>query len=187
MAFVDGLIGPIASIIDKIIPDPKARDTAKLIAALPADAKASLPPDAKASLPPDAKPSVSASSAGGIGRWLHEPDTAVISAGLLDDLCAQLPGLRRVDVDQPWLTSDVVLTSPFLRSVECLEQLPTDDKGLRRALRERDIGTLTIKGRGTGIDPESLRARLRLTGPASATIVIVLVSGRRIIQLVEPC
>ncbi|MCE2729341.1 holin family protein [Sphingorhabdus sp.] len=30
MAFVDGLIGPIASIIDKIIPDPKARDTAKL-------------------------------------------------------------------------------------------------------------------------------------------------------------
>lgn len=30
MALVDGLIGPIASIIDKIIPDPKARDTAKL-------------------------------------------------------------------------------------------------------------------------------------------------------------
>jgi hypothetical protein len=30
MAFVDGLIGPITSIIDKIIPDPKARDTAKL-------------------------------------------------------------------------------------------------------------------------------------------------------------
>jgi hypothetical protein len=30
MGFVDGLIGPIASIIDKIIPDPKALDTAKL-------------------------------------------------------------------------------------------------------------------------------------------------------------
>ena len=30
MTFIDGLIGPIASIIDKIIPDPKARDTAKL-------------------------------------------------------------------------------------------------------------------------------------------------------------
>ncbi|MEY3833872.1 MAG: hypothetical protein RLZZ130_1350, partial [Pseudomonadota bacterium] len=30
MSLVDGLIGPIASIIDKIIPDPKARDTAKL-------------------------------------------------------------------------------------------------------------------------------------------------------------
>ena len=30
MSLVDGLIGPIASIIDKIIPDPKARNAAKL-------------------------------------------------------------------------------------------------------------------------------------------------------------
>ncbi|MFZ5793324.1 MAG: holin family protein [Sphingomonas sp.] len=30
MALLDGLIGPITSIIDKIIPDPKARDEAKL-------------------------------------------------------------------------------------------------------------------------------------------------------------
>jgi len=30
MALLDGIIGPVASIIDKIIPDPKARDTAKL-------------------------------------------------------------------------------------------------------------------------------------------------------------
>jgi hypothetical protein len=30
MALLDGLIGPIAGIIDKIVPDPKARDEAKL-------------------------------------------------------------------------------------------------------------------------------------------------------------
>jgi hypothetical protein len=30
MALLDGIIGPVASIIDKIIPDPKARDAAKL-------------------------------------------------------------------------------------------------------------------------------------------------------------
>ncbi|WP_242139488.1 MULTISPECIES: holin family protein [unclassified Sphingomonas] len=30
MAMLDGIIGPIAAIIDKIIPDPKARDDAKL-------------------------------------------------------------------------------------------------------------------------------------------------------------
>jgi hypothetical protein len=30
MALLDGIIGPIAGIIDKIIPDPKARDDAKL-------------------------------------------------------------------------------------------------------------------------------------------------------------
>ena len=30
MSLIDGIIGPIASLIDKIIPDPKARDAAKL-------------------------------------------------------------------------------------------------------------------------------------------------------------
>ena len=30
MSIIDGIIGPIAGIIDKIIPDPKARDEAKL-------------------------------------------------------------------------------------------------------------------------------------------------------------
>ncbi|MEG3175973.1 holin family protein [Sphingomonas sp. RB3P16] len=30
MGLLDGLIGPITSIIDKVIPDPKARDEAKL-------------------------------------------------------------------------------------------------------------------------------------------------------------
>ncbi|MGN6374252.1 MAG: holin family protein [Sphingomonas sp.] len=30
MAILDGIVGPIAGILDKIIPDPKARDEAKL-------------------------------------------------------------------------------------------------------------------------------------------------------------
>ncbi len=30
MSIVEGLIGPIAKLIDKIIPDPEARDRAKL-------------------------------------------------------------------------------------------------------------------------------------------------------------
>ena len=31
MSILDGIIGPIAGLIDKIIPDPKARDAAKLV------------------------------------------------------------------------------------------------------------------------------------------------------------
>jgi hypothetical protein len=30
MAFIDGIIAPLAGLIDKLIPDPKARDAAKL-------------------------------------------------------------------------------------------------------------------------------------------------------------
>jgi len=30
MSLIEGIVGPIATLIDKIIPDPKARDAAKL-------------------------------------------------------------------------------------------------------------------------------------------------------------
>ena len=30
MGIIDGIIGPVAGLLDKIIPDPKARDAAKL-------------------------------------------------------------------------------------------------------------------------------------------------------------
>ena len=30
MALIDGIVGPIAGLLDKIIPDPKAREAAKL-------------------------------------------------------------------------------------------------------------------------------------------------------------
>ncbi len=43
-------------------------------------------------------------------------------------------------------------------------ELPYREKPLRAALRERNVGTLTIKKRGVDIAPEQLRQRLGLTG-----------------------
>ena len=78
------------------------------------------------------------------------------------------------------------MSSPFVRSysVDCV--LPSETKALRRALRERGIGALTIKGRATGIDPDALRKRLALTGPNTATIVVTVSMGRRITLLATP-
>ena len=120
-----------------------------------------------------------------VGAWLHEPDPSIVKAGLIDDIAAVF-GAWHLDRGSIWLSSDHPVTSPFLRSFAVKEALPSDPKSLRRALRERGVGTLTIKGRLTGIDPEALRKRLALDGPNTATIVIAVSQGRRITLLVTP-
>lgn len=120
-----------------------------------------------------------------LGAWLHEPDSSIIKAGLIDEL-ASTCGAWHLDRGSIWLSGDVPVTSPFLRSFAVKEMMPSDPKSLRRALRDRGIGTLTIKGRSTGIDPEALRKRLDLDGPNPATIVIAVSQGRRVTLLVTP-
>ena len=67
-----------------------------------------------------------------------------------------------------------------------LERLPYREKALRAALRERDIGRLTIKKRGVDVVPDQLRKRLALTGDDEATIVLTRARGHGVALLVEP-
>jgi len=120
-----------------------------------------------------------------VGGWLHEPDPSIVKAGLLDDIAAMF-GAWHLDPGSIWLSSDHPVTSPFIRSFAVIEALPSDPKSLRRALRERGVGALTIKGRLTGIDPDALRKRLDLDGPNTATIVIAVSQRRRVTLLVAP-
>jgi hypothetical protein len=120
-----------------------------------------------------------------LGAWLHEPDPSIIKAGLIDELGVTF-GAWHLDPSSSWLSSDHPVTSPFLRSFAVKEMLPSDPKSLRRALRDRGIGALTIRGRSTGIDPQALRKRLDLDGLNPATIVITVSRGRRVTLLVTP-
>ena len=54
------------------------------------------------------------------------------------------------------------------------------------ALRERGIGTLTIKKRGVSVSPDELRQRLGLRGDRTATLVMTRVDGHGAALLVEP-
>jgi hypothetical protein len=67
-----------------------------------------------------------------------------------------------------------------------VEELPQREKPLRAALRERNIGRLTIKKRGVAVVPEELRKRLALTGDSEGTIVLTRVAGKGVCLLVEP-
>jgi hypothetical protein len=122
---------------------------------------------------------------GGVGRFLYEPDGAVIRAGLVTAVAAGVEG-HLVDRKIAYVTSDAAFHTPFARSYRVVEEVPFREKQLRAALSERNVGTLTIKKRGVGISPEQLRQRLALRGDEVATLVLTRVAGEGTALLVEP-
>ena len=122
---------------------------------------------------------------GGVGRFLYEPDGAVIRAGLVTAVAAGVEG-HLVDRKIAYVTSDAAFHTPFARSYRVVEEVPFREKQLRAALRERNVGTLTIKKRGVNISPEQLRQRLALRGDQVATLVLTRVAGEGTALLVEP-
>jgi hypothetical protein len=122
---------------------------------------------------------------GGVGAFLYEPDGAVIRAGLVTAVAAGVEG-HLVDRKIAYVTSDAAFHTPLARSYRVVEEIPFREKQLRAALRERNVGTLTIKKRGVGISPEQLRQRLALRGDEVATLVLTRVTGEGTALLVEP-
>jgi hypothetical protein len=120
-----------------------------------------------------------------LGRFLYEPDGAVIRAGLVTAVAAGVDG-GLVDEHIAYVTSDSAFTSPFAHAYEVLEVLPYREKLLKAALRDRSIGALTIKKRGVDIVPEHLRKRLHLSGDNEATLVLTRVANVGTAILVRP-
>lgn len=120
-----------------------------------------------------------------VGEFLYEPDGAVIRAGLVTAVAAGVGG-GLVDEHIAYVTADSAFRTPFARSYRVLEELPYKEKQLRAALRERNVGRLTIKKRGVDVVPEELRKRLALTGDAEGTIVLTRVAGKGVCLLVAP-
>ncbi len=122
---------------------------------------------------------------GPVGAYLYEPDGAVIRAGLVAEVAAEVHG-RLVDRTIAYVTSDALHPTPFATAYRVLDDLPFGLKRLRAYLRERDVGALTIKKRGTAVVPEQLRRQLDLRGSTSATVVLTRVADQQRVLLVEP-
>jgi SAM-dependent methyltransferase len=120
-----------------------------------------------------------------LGRFLYEPDGAVIRAGLVTAVAAGVDG-GLLDEHIAYVTSDAPFHSPFAHGYEVLEVLPYREKLLKAALRERSIGRLTIKKRGVDVVPEQLRKRLQLGGDNEATLVLTRAAGVGTAILVRP-
>lgn len=122
---------------------------------------------------------------GPVGRYLYEPDGAVIRAHLVAETAAQVGG-RLLDETIAYLTADALTPTPFATAYEITDVLPFGLKRLKALLRERGIGTLTIKKRGFAMTPEELRGKLRLSGPHSATVLLTRVAGAPTMLLGRP-
>lgn len=105
------------------------------------------------------------------GRYLYEPDGAVIRAGAIPVLGDQLDAWL-LDSQIAYLSADRLTATPYATAFEIREILAYNEKVLRRWVRDQDIGRLEIKKRGVDLDPAILRKRLRPSGSRAATMII---------------
>jgi hypothetical protein len=108
------------------------------------------------------------------GRWIVDPDGAVVRAGLVRHYAAR-HGLWQLDADIAYLSGDRLPKN--VRGFEVLEELNYSERRLRQALSARDVGAVEILVRGVGVDPDALRARLRLRGSQPVSVVIARIGS----------
>lgn len=118
-------------------------------------------------------------------EYLYEPDGAVIRSGLVTALVPILSGAL-LHAKIAYLVSDRLVATPFATAYRVDQVLPYDVKAIRRCLRARDVGRLTIKKRGVEMSPEALRKELGVRGPAEATVVVTRSEQGTLALLVEP-
>jgi THUMP domain-like len=109
-----------------------------------------------------------------VGRWIVEPDGAVVRAGLVRHYAAR-HGLWQLDPKIAYLSGDRL--PPATRGFEVLEQLPFGERRLRQALADMDCGAAEILVRGVDVDPAVLRRRLRLRGAQPLSVVITRIGA----------
>ncbi|MER7997971.1 class I SAM-dependent methyltransferase [Streptomyces sp. NPDC095613] len=110
------------------------------------------------------------------GRFLYEPDGAVIRAHLVAEVAEELNG-GLLDETIAYITADEARATLYATAYEITDELPFGLKKLKALLREREVGVLTVKKRGSAVEPEELRSRMKLRGPNAATVFLTRVAG----------
>ena len=109
---------------------------------------------------------------------LLEPDPAVIRATLVQHLATALDA-RQIDPTIAYLTADHWIDTPFARCWTVLRHGPFHLKTLNRWLREMGAGEVVVKKRGSAIDPDEFRHRLKTTsGGVPLTVFLTRTLGR---------
>lgn len=112
-----------------------------------------------------------------LGRYLYDPDPAVVRAGLVDHLAVEL-GLARLDAAEEYLTGDAVVQSPFVRGFEVQAEFPHQSREIKQHLRATSVGQLEIKCRHIPVQVDALRKQLQLSGTQAAVLIIARVEGK---------
>jgi SAM-dependent methyltransferase len=122
-----------------------------------------------------------------VGRYLYEPDGAVIRAHLVAEVAEEVDG-GLVDETIAYVTADELRPTPYASAYEITDRLPFNVKKLKALLRERGVGVLTVKKRGSAVEPEELRKKAlpKQHGPHAATVFLTRVAGAPTMLLGHP-
>jgi hypothetical protein len=117
--------------------------------------------------------------------YLYEPDPAILRAGLVAVLGIELDAAQ-LDPDIAYLTSEKETPTPFARVWAVEDWLPFNLKRLRATLRQRGVGQVVVKKRGSPLQPETLIRDLRLSGDQERVIFLTHLRGRPIVIICQP-
>ncbi|MEW2291891.1 class I SAM-dependent methyltransferase [Streptomyces sp. NPDC006743] len=122
-----------------------------------------------------------------VGRYLYEPDGAVIRSHLVAEVAEELDG-GLVDETIAYVTADELRPTPYATAYEITGRLPFNVKKLKALLREHEIGTLTVKKRGSAVEPEELRRKVlpKPHGRGTMTVFLTRVAGAPTMLLGHP-
>lgn len=112
-----------------------------------------------------------------LGKYLFDPDPAVVRAGLVDCLAESI-GLTRIDDAEEYLTGEAPSDSPFVRSFEVLADLANNPTEIRDYFRTSDFGQVEIKCRHIRIDADAIRRKLPLPGKQPGVLLFVRAAGK---------
>ncbi len=105
--------------------------------------------------------------------YLYEPDGAVIRAHLIEALAHRLEA-SKIDAEIAYLTAVTAQATPFAHCYRIEAYFPFQLKRLRHYLHARNVGQVTIKKRGSPLDPDQLQQQLRLRGPKEHHRIVFL-------------
>jgi hypothetical protein len=117
--------------------------------------------------------------------YIYEPDPAVIRAGLVTSLGARLEA-RHLDPTIAYLTGDHRIASPFARVWKIETWFPFGLKRLRAYLRQQGVGQVTVKKRGSPLEPEALIHQLRLQGEQERVLFLTQCADKPICIVALP-
>ena len=126
-----------------------------------------------------------AAPVGPTGAFLYDPDPAVVRAHLVAEFAGTVDG-RLADPSIAYVYTDEPVDTPYARRLTVTDVLPFSLKRLRALLRERGVGRLEIRKRGSALEPEKLRRDLKLSGSAAASLVLTRVAGAPTVILCRP-
>jgi SAM-dependent methyltransferase len=109
--------------------------------------------------------------------YLYEPDGAIIRAHLVEEL-ARMLGAGKIDQEIAYLTAVTPQQTPFARCYPIEDAFPFQLKRLRHYLRQRHVGHVVIKKRGSPLEPEWLQKQLRLQGDEQRTLFLTQIGGK---------